>query len=306
MTILAHLAALLLLPIVLVGIINRTRARWSGRKGPPILQGGFDLWRLLKKRPVYSEVTTGIFRLAPLVVLATTFVSGLLVPLVGRAAPLSFALDFVALAYLWALGRALMILAALDTGSPFEGMGASREATWAALAEPGLFLALGTLAAASGHSSFAELLPVQAVTPAAIVVRVGCALTLFLILQLEAARVPIDDPSTHLELTMIHEVMILDHSGPDLAALQYATGLKLTIGAGLIAALLNPLGPGEPAIWVAAVSLGLTFAVAIAIGCVEALTARLQLKAVPTYLVLGSLVGLLALLTAAFDFGARR
>ena len=299
-----HLLALLLLPIVLVGLINRTRALWSGRRGPKIIQSAFDLWRLLRKQPVYSEVTGPIFKLAPVVVLASVGVSALIVPLFGRGGLIGFEYDFVGVAYLWALARVAMLLAALDTGSAFEGMGASREATWKALIEPAILLVLGTLAAATGHASFAELLEPDRHGALPVAIRLCCALALFLVLQIEAGRMPVDDPATHLELTMVHEGMILDHSGADLAALQFASGLKLTLCAALVARLINPFYPGESPLVLAATNLGLMVAVAIAVGFVESLTARLQLKAVPTYLMVASLLGLIALLFGAWDVAA--
>ncbi len=295
-----HTAALLLLPFLLVGIVNRTKARWAGRKGPRLLQAFSDFWRLLGKRPVYSEVTTVIFRVGPLVVLASTLVSALMMPVLGSFAPISFSYDFVAVAYLWGLGRIFMMLAALDTGSAFEGMGASREATYAALVEPALFLALGTLAAATGHGAFADLVGLGARGPAQAVVTIGCAVTFFIVLQVEAARVPVDDPTTHLELTMIHEVMVLDHSGPDLAVIQYAAALKMTLCAAVIAALLNPLRPADGALLAAAVNLLLTALVAVAVGFVESLVARLRLRTVPTYVLVAAVSALVALLTTAW------
>ncbi|HET9553725.1 MAG TPA: NADH-quinone oxidoreductase subunit H [Anaeromyxobacteraceae bacterium] len=297
----AHLAALLLLPFPLVGIVNRTRARFAGRKGPRLWQTFDDLRRLLGKRPVYSRATTVLFRAAPLVLLASTLLSGLFVPLLG-AAPASFDYDFVLLAYLWGLGRLALVLAALDTGSSFEGMGASREAAYAALLEPALFLALGTLAAASGHASLAGLLEAGLRSPAEAVTGLGALVALAVLLQVEAGRVPIDDPSTHLELTMIHEVMILDHAGPDLAAVQYAAALKLTLCASLVAGLVDPLhGAGGAA--AAAARLALTAAVAVAVGCAESLVARLRLKAVPQYLLVAGVAGAVALLATAWRQG---
>jgi formate hydrogenlyase subunit 4 len=301
-----HLAALLGLPFLLVGIVNRTKALWAGRKGPRLLQAFSDFRRLLRKRPVYSEVTTAIFRVGPLVVLASTVVSALLAPVLGRFAPISFRYDFVAVAYLWGLGRMAMMLGALDTGSSFEGMGASREATYSALVEPALFLALGTLAAATGHATFAELVGAGARGAAPAIVPLACAVALFVVLQVEAARVPVDDPTTHLELTMIHEVMILDHSGPELAALQYASALKMTICAGIVAAVLNPLSAADGPLLVAAVNVALVLGVAVAVGFVESLVARLRLAAVPTYVFVAVVSGLVALLaTAGWQGGAR-
>lgn len=303
---LAHLAALLLLPFPVVGVVNRTKALWAGRKGPRLLQSFSDLRRLLRKRPVYSAVTTGLFAAGPLVVLATTLVSGLVVPLIGPFAPFGFPYDFVVFAYLWGLGRIFLMIAALDTGSSFEGMGASREATYAALMEPALFLALGTLAAATGRTSFADLLDVGFHSLAQVVSNLGMLLTLFILLQVETARGPVDDPATHLELTMIHEVMILDHSGPDLAAVQYASAMKMTLCAALIAGVLNPLRAGD-GLWLAiAVNLALVVGVAVAVGFVESLVARLKLRAVPQYILVGGVSATVALLVTAWWQGGGR
>jgi formate hydrogenlyase subunit 4 len=301
----AHLAALLLLPFPVVGLVNRTKAIWAGRKGPRILQSASDLRRLLRKRPVYSATTTVVFRAGPLVLLATTLVSGLVAPLLGGVAPVSFPYDFVVFAYLWGLGRFALIVAALDTGSAFEGMGASREATYAALLEPTLFLALGTMAAATGRTTFAAMLQLGFGGPAQLVISLGVFLALFVVLQVEGARVPVDDPTTHLELTMIHEVMILDHSGPDLAAVQYAAAMKLTLCASIVATLLNPLR-GAGGLATAAVNVALTAAVAVLLGCVESLVARLRLKAVPLYVLVGAASASVALLATAWWQGGGR
>jgi formate hydrogenlyase subunit 4 len=302
----AHLAALLLLPFLMVGVVNRTKARWSGRKGPPLLQSLWDVKRLLGKRPVYSEVTTVLFQAGPLVLLASTLVSGLLAPLLGTASPVAFPYDFVVFAYLWGLGRIFLMIAALDAGSSFEGMGTSREATFAALLEPALFLALGTLAAATGHASFASLLHVGFGSTPQAVVGAGVLVTLVVVLQVESGRVPVDDPTTHLELTMIHEVMVLDHSGPDLAAVQYAAAMKLTICGALIAAMLNPIAPADRPGLAMAANLGLTVLTAVAVGCVESLVARLKLRVVPQYLLVGAASAFVALLATAWWQGGGR
>jgi formate hydrogenlyase subunit 4 len=299
-----HLLALLLLPVLMVGLINRTRALWGGRRGPRLVQTLFDLARLLRKRPVYSDATTIVFRLGPLVALATALISGLFVPLLGPRTPLAFGFDFVVVAYLWGLGRMGLMLAALDTGSSFEGMGASREAAYAAMIEPALFLTLGTLATATGHTSFAEILRSEQHTPAGLLISCACVVALLIVLQVEASRVPVDDPSTHLELTMIHEVMVLDHSGPELAALQYAAALKMTICAALVAAMVNPVPAAAGLLAVAGANLLLTAAVAVVVGCVESLVARLQLKVIAQYVFVALAAGLVALLTTAWKQGA--
>ncbi len=295
-----HLGALLLLPILVIGVINRTRAIWAGRRGPPLLQTWFDLRRLLRKQPVYSEVTTSVFRVGPLVVLASALASGAFVPMLRDFAPWPLGFDFVAVAYLWGLGRMAMMLAALDAGSSFEGMGASREATYGALVEPALFLALGTLALVTGGTSFSQLMNVGFGDPARAVIVIGCAVALLIVLQAEAARVPVDDPATHLELTMIHEVMILDHSGPELAALQYSAAMKLTVCAALVASLLNPVPAQFGAVAVAGANLALTLVVAIVVGLIEGLVARLKLSAIPQYLTVAVVAAFVALLAATW------
>ncbi len=292
----AQLLALLVLPNVMLGLINRVKSIWAGRRGPRVLQPLADMRRLLRKQPVYSKVTTELFRLGPVVALATGLVAGMLTPMLGAASPLAFDYDFIAFAYVLGLGRVFLMLAALDTGSAFEGMGAAREATYGALIEPALLLALGALVLATGDATFAGLLSWSDLGPFALGVKALCFVVLLILLQVEAARIPVDDPNTHLELTMIHEVMILDHSGPDLAILQYAAGLKLTVCAALIAGLLNPISwLTQP--WLAAgVALGLMLAVAVLVGCIESLIARVRMKAIPRYTAIAMIAGALALL----------
>lgn len=292
----AQLLALLVLPIVMLGLINRVKSIWAGRRGPRVLQPLADMRRLLRKQPVYSKVTTELFRLGPVVALATGLVAGMLTPMLGAASPLAFDHDFIAFAYVLGLGRVFLMLAALDTGSAFEGMGAAREATYGALIEPALLLALGALVLATGDATFAGLLSWSDLGPFALGVKALCFVVLLILLQVEAARIPVDDPNTHLELTMIHEVMILDHSGPDLAILQYAAGLKLTICAALIAGLLNPVSWATQPWLAAGVSLGLVLAVAVLVGCVESLIARIRMKAIPRYTAIAMVSGVLALI----------
>lgn len=302
LALLAQIATLLVLPVLVIGVINRTKSLWTGRRGLPILQLAYDVARLLRKRAVYSATTTAVFRLAPWVVLATALSSGLLAPVLGLAAPLSFPFDFVAFAYVWGAGRVAIVLGALDTGSSFEGMGASREALFGALVEPALLLVVGAggvLTGARSLSSFVALGPTDGVHAT---VWVASVVALLIIVQVEAARVPVDDPSTHLELTMIHEVMVLDHSGPDLAALEAASAVKLTVGLSLVAALLNPLALGGGAV-AALVNIALTLALAALVAMIEALVARLKMRAVPQYILVGAVAGAVALLATTFRHG---
>ncbi len=300
-----HLAVLLVGPIVLVGVINRTKSLWTGRRGVPIWQLYFDLARLWRKEPVYSTVSTHLVRWAPYIALASAFVSGLCVPVLGVDAPATFHFDFVFVAYAWGLGRFALMLGALDTGSAFEGMGASREAMLSALVEPVLFLAAGALASTTGLNTFSGMLIAMRVDSAtAAVTWVGSLIAMVVLLQVEAARMPIDDPSTHLELTMIHEVMILDHSGPDLAAVQYGAAMKMFIISGLVATLLNPMvASARPAVVMGA-NLVLTVMVGVFIGSVESLMARLKLQAIPRYIATALAVAFVALLASAWRMHA--
>jgi formate hydrogenlyase subunit 4 len=280
----------LALPILMIGLVNRTKSLWAGRKGPGLLQFGWDLLRLLHKQPVYSVTITPLFRAGAWVVLAATLLGALIAPMLGPIAPLQFSGDFISFAYTLGLARLFLMLSAMDVGSSFEGMGAAREAAFTAWVEPALFLLIGSASLATGQTSFAALIGGwhQA---ASFPWLVGPAVAvLFVLLQAEAARVPVDDPMTHLELTMIHEVMILDHSGPELAAMQFAAALKMTIYAGLIASLLNPFEAQVEPVACVAFALAAMAAVAVVVGCVESLVARLKLNLVPAYLALASLV----------------
>ena len=266
---LVHWCVALVMPFLLVGVINRTKSWWSARKGPGLFQSYHDLRRLLRKRPVLSSTATPVFRLGAWVVLVCALIAMAFVPLLGQFAPMSFAHDFVAVAYVLGLARIVLMLSAMDVGSPFEGMGAAREAMYGAFSEPALFLVLGTLGAATGLSSFADMLGQLHHTAYYGPIVLPLTLALLILLQTEAARVPVDDPLTHLELTMIHEVMILDHSGPELAAMQFAAGLKMTLYAGLMATLLNPFDPLSEPLQASVAAVALMLTVAMVVGCFE-------------------------------------
>lgn len=288
--VLAHLATVLAMPILMIGIVNRTKSLWAGRKGPRLLQSLWDLWRLLRKRPVISAVSTPLFRAGAWVVLAASLLAAMIAPIFGPVAPLQFSHDFIVFAYTLGLARLFLMLSAMDVGSSFEGMGAAREASFTAFVEPALFLLIGASCVATGQTSFAGLIGQWHQAAAFPWLAVPAVVVLFVLLQAEASRVPVDDPMTHLELTMVHEVMVLDHSGPELAAMQYGSAIKMTTYAGLIAALLNPFDPLDDPLVCALASLIVMAAVAVAVGCVESLVARLRMRLVPRYLMLGSLL----------------
>ncbi|MFL5427390.1 MAG: respiratory chain complex I subunit 1 family protein [Myxococcales bacterium] len=283
---LAHLAAFLLLPPLLLGVINKTKAAFAGRKGPPVLQSYYDLAKLWRKGSVFSVTTTWVFKAGPVVGVATALFAALLVPVAGHA-PLSFEGDAILFAYLFALGRFFTIAAALDTGSAFEGMGGAREATFSSLAEPALFFGLLVLGRLSRSLSLAAMLagnwPPRATAALLLVVA-----AVFIVLLAENSRIPFDDPNTHLELTMIHEVMVLDHGGPALGVVLYGASVKLFVLAAVVVGIALP-HPRSPAIaW--AIFLGGILAVSVAIGVVESAMARLRLVHVPSLLVAACLL----------------
>jgi formate hydrogenlyase subunit 4 len=290
--IVVNLAALLVMPFLVTGTITRVKSLWAGRRGPPIFQLAFDVWRLAHKTPVYSAVTTPVFRLGPPVVLVTALASACIVPLAGGAPLVAFPFDFVWFAYVWSLGRVALMLGALDTGSSFEGMGASREATFATLLEPVLFLVAGALCLHGGVRSFGAALIPRLDSAPAIVMWGTAIVALLVVIQVEAARMPVDDPTTHLELTMVHEVMALDHSGPELAMLQLGAAIKLYVAIAVTAMLLNPL-TGDAAMLA---HVGICLGIAVVLGLVESLVARLQLRVVPQYIVVGLIAAGIAVL----------
>jgi formate hydrogenlyase subunit 4 len=280
-----HLAILLVLPPLLLGVANRTKSWVSGRAGPPLLQTYADIARLLRKGFAFSATTSWVFPAGPLVALGSALLAGLFVPF-GAAAPLAFSGDAVAVLYLLALGRFFTAAAALDTGSAFEGMGASREVSFACLAEPVVFFALLALYRFTGSLELSVLLgPGAARTwgtagPSLALL----AAALFVVLLAEGCRIPFDDPNTHLELTMIHEVMVLDHSGPLLGAVLYGAAVKLLLFAALLVQTAVPVATGTGWVDQSVFVLGI-LAAAVGIGIVESVMARLRLVHVPTLLV---------------------
>jgi formate hydrogenlyase subunit 4 len=281
-----HILLFLAMPPLLQGVIVKTKARFGGRVGAPVLQPYFDLLRLLRKEMVISRTTGWVFLAGPAVTLAATVGAGLLLPLGGAGAPVHFTGDLILFVYLLALGRFFTILAALDTGSAFEGMGAAREVTFAALAEPALFLGLMALVKATGSMELSGMLgpPVADAWRSAAPTMVMVVSGLFIVVLAENARIPVDDPATHLELTMIHEVMVLDHSGPALAAIQYGAALKLFAMGSIVARLAVPVSAGSVALdW--GVFVAAMIVLAVVIGVVESVMARLRMVLVPNLLI---------------------
>jgi formate hydrogenlyase subunit 4 len=283
---LIHVAFLLVMPPLLLGVINKTKAWFAGRTGPSVLQPYYDLYKLFGKRMVLSRTTTWIFRFGPLVTLAAVVVSGMLVPIGRFAAPVAFTGDLILFAYLLGLARFFTTAAALDTGSPFEGMGASREVSFACLAEPALFFAFLVLARISGSLTLTDMLhgPAASLSAPLAAPLILVAIGLFVVLLAENCRIPVDDPNTHLELTMIHEVMVLDHSGPLFGAILYAASLKLFVLGAVVLHVVAPFSLGSAWLdWpLFAAEMVL---LAVAIGVVESIIARLAMRRVPYLLV---------------------
>jgi len=271
---------------LMTGAANRIKALVAGRRGAPLLQIYYDIWKLMRRGAVYSTATTWLFRLGPVVGLAATLIALALTPVGGIAAPLSFAGDIVLLAGLLALARFATMLAALDTGSSFEGMGASREAHFAALAEPALLLEFAGIVRVTGETSlssaYAAITPALWAAMAPVILLV--AATLMCVFLVENARIPVDDPTTHLELTMIHEVMVLDHSGPDLAMIHYGAALKTWILGLLLVGPLVPVRSGVPWIDIGAMLGGMAL-LAVVLGLIESAMARLSLTHVPDFII---------------------
>jgi formate hydrogenlyase subunit 4 len=281
-----HVLLLLILPPMLLGVINKTKAWFGGRVGAPLLQPYYDLIRLMRKGMVLSTTTTCIFRAGPVVTLAAVVLAGLLVPIGRFDAPIAFTGDLILFAYLFGLARFFTAAAALDTGSAFEGMGAAREVTFACLTEPALFFALLVLAKASGSLSLTGMLhgPAGGFTSAMVAPLVLVAIGLFIVLLAETCRIPVDDPNTHLELTMIHEVMVLDHSGPLFGVILYASALKMFVLGTVLLNVVAPFATGQ--VWLDGPLFILELlGLAAVIGGVESVMARLQMRHVPYLLI---------------------
>ena len=297
---LLHVLLALFAAPLMMAVINRVKAFFGGRCGPSLFQPYYDLYKLLRKGAVYSHTTSWVFRASPIIGLSVVLTSLLLIPLGTIPALCYFPGDFIVLAYLLGLMRFLTVIAALDTGSAFEGMGASREVQFSALAEVS-FLVAFCAASARFHSFSLSTLSQQTWTDetawsgSAALLLVSTAL--FIVLLVENARIPFDDPNTHLELTMIHEVMILDHGGVDLAFIEYASALKLWILSTVLVSLALPVWSEIPILNLI-IGVGAILVLAVVIGVIESTMARLRLLRVPQLLVTSSILSFLAVVMA--------
>lgn len=270
------LISIIVASLFFTGIINRTKSIASGRKGPGIFQPLKDIYKLLRKGAVYSKETTFVFQVAPSIYFASVLMAILVIPFGQYRGIISFDGDFVFFAYVLAFGKFIMIISALDTGSSFEGMGASREALFSMFAEPAFFILMGSFALLTGHTSFYEIFSSLSFNSyVAIALGVLATFVLVLIAMIENSRMPVDDPKTHLELTMIHEVMILDNSGFDLGLIFYTTSLKFAMYAALIA---NFFFDSFPLYLTIPLFFLVQFLTAAAIGILESFSARFRMN----------------------------
>ncbi len=284
---------LLILSISLLfpGIVVRTKSLFSGRKGPGLFQPMKDILRLWKKGSVYSTTTSLVFQLAPSASFASVLMAILMIPHGSNPGLISFQGDFILFAYVLAFGKFLMIVAALDTGSSFEGMGASREALFSMLVEPAFFILIGSFALFTGATSFQEIFAtLHYGSHISYLLGLLATFVLALIAMIENSRMPVDDPKTHLELTMIHEVMILDNSGFDLGLILYASHLKFAMYGALIANFFIGALPYPVSI---PMFLMIQLLFAITVGFIESFMARFRMGHNPQFIFILTSVSLL-------------
>jgi len=280
---LINIAVILVFPFLFIGIINKTKSFWSGRKGASFFQPYYDFIKLMRKGEVISKVTTPVFFLFPVISLSSVIFAGLLLPLIDHRAVISFEGSFILFAYILALGKFVSVIGALDTGSSFEGMGAAREAFFTSIPEPALFILLGSISIFGETSSFENLFGLYHTgSELSLLIVILTVIILFIILLVEGSRIPIDDPTTHLELTMIHEVMVLDNSGPSLALTQYGAAMKILVLSSFIINIIIPYSAG-PVLHSAYYTAGFIVS-AFTIGTLEMLVARFRIVRVPDFI----------------------
>ncbi len=297
---LAHFGLAILISPLLLSIINRTKAFFGGRQGPRLLQPYHDIYKLLRKGAVYSRTTTWVFRAGPVVGLGSMLVAVAITPLGATKALVAFPGDIIVLAYVLGLARFFTVISALDTGSSFEGMGASREVQFSVLAELAFLMSIAALAILGKSFSMTQLysgagggMTAQATGTTYLLV----AATMLVVLLTESARIPVDDPNTHLELTMIHEVMVLDHGGADLGLIQIGSCLKLWIFAALFVGAAIPVTGLNSGLNLLISMAGMGM-LALLVGVIESTMARLRLLHVPQLLVTACILAVLALIAA--------
>jgi formate hydrogenlyase subunit 4 len=280
--------------IFFTGIILRTKSITSGRKGPGIMQPVKDVIRLFKKGSVYSGTTSIIFTIAPAIYFSSVLLACLVIPFGSFKGIVSFDGDFIFFAYVLALGKFFSIISAMDTGSSFEGMGASREALFSMFAEPAFFILIGSFALLTGNTSFFDIFSSLHLGSSITYTLGGLAsFVIVLIAMIENSRMPVDDPKTHLELTMIHEVMVLDNSGFDLGLILSAGYLRFAMYGAIIADFF--IG-SLPLAWSLTVFLLIQALFAVTVGLIESFMARFRMNHNPQFILALSSVSFLIFL----------
>lgn len=283
-----------------IGIVNKLKSRLTGRIGPSVFQSYYDLRRLLRKETIYADSASLISRIAPVISFSSILFAGMILP-IGFYKPLiSFNGDIILFAYLLGLSRFFQILGAMDIGSSFEGMGAAREATFAVFAEPIYFFTLGSLAFIFGFTSMYDIFhSISLNDPSFLVFIIVASISVFFLMITETSRMPVDDPNTHLELTMIHEVMILDNSGMELFLYQYSSYLKILIYAALASNFFNPFSIQNHLIGFL-LYIVIMFILIMNLVWIETMLGRFRLKSIPQYLLFAASIGILNLLIYSF------
>lgn len=301
--IIINLIILLLVPFLMAGVIKKTKAFWGGRKGASIFQPLHDFIRLMKKDFVISNTTSSVFRIAPVIQLSSVLFASMFVPLACGSAFVNVSAGLIIFAYTLSLGKFFSLISAMDTGSSFEGMGASREACFTTIVEPAFFMLIASIMALSGNFTFDSLQNILSSAGSyGVLIQIFAVVVLFIMILIEGSRVPVDDPATHLELTMIHEVMILDNSGSDLAFFTWANSIKMLLLSSLIAFIIIPAGLSDLMSILA--YLAIMFIISVVIGTIESSVARLRMSHVFEFVFLMSSFALVVLaLVIARMFG---
>ncbi|HLV72618.1 MAG TPA: respiratory chain complex I subunit 1 family protein [Vulgatibacteraceae bacterium] len=295
---------------LLVGVMRQVRARMEGRAGAGVGQPWRDLRKLLRKEPIAPRGTGLLFRAAPLVLASTALVVSAVIPIVTTESPMDGAADLFAVIALLALGTVFLALAGLDTATAFGGMGASREMVVLALVEPTILLSVFAVSARVGSTNLGEIVTTTLDDPQLVVSPVSllAAVALAIVTIAETGRIPVDNPSTHLELTMIHEAMVLEYSGPDLALIEWASAMRLTVLLGLFANLFAPWGIAGTSLLMLPVAVVAFSAKVVVLGGVlaagEVFMAKLRMFRVPELLAGSFVMALLAVAASFFLAGS--
>jgi formate hydrogenlyase subunit 4 len=282
----------------LTGLIRKVKARLTRRRGAPILQPYFDLARLARKEAIVAESATSYFRVAPYLIFASTWVAAALVPTFATGLLFSWSADLIAIVAILGAGRFALILAGMDVGTSFGGLGASREAMFATLAEPAMMTIVFCLALLAGSTQLSTIAEFMTTHDVGLRVTLGMALVALVMVAIaENGRVPVDNPATHLELTMVHEAMILEYSGRHLALIELAAMLKLLLYVSIIGCVFAPWGlatDGGHSRWIGlGAYLGKLVFAGAALGAFETSIAKMRVFRVPNFLGAALMLGLL-------------